>query len=796
MSHMPNGKSRTLYSACRAALFVAGSAPLLLATPALAAAAAAPDTIDDAIVVTARKQSETVLEVPISVSAMNADALRDRQVSSTSELAQFTPGLTMNQSFGRTGDRPIIRGASNVIVSEGKVGVFIDGIPFFGDFSSIDLASAQRVEVIKGPQSAVFGRGTLSGAINIVMPRPGDVLQGRVSGTLGTYSRQEFAATISGPIANGISFEVGGRYYNVDGQWENTAVPGTRIGGQRSKSTNLALFFDPSDDISASIRWLHQEDEDQHMPIRLMPATENNCFLNTRTYFCGVVPPVRDMQINTDRLLRPGLHRNADRLLGRIDWDIAGSGYALALQGGYSDTQDVNGIDQTYDGRAFFLLRGACRFVPIGNQDCNTSPFETTGGNYRRNHTIELRLTSPSTDRLRWRIGGYTAFDRTLPNTNYLQASDVGLPVLADQRRVRNYAVFGGIDFDVTPDLTIGVELRHQIDKVRNTSVSYVASDFFSAEELARLTRPNPNQVIGTDLDREATFKATLPRITLNWQARPDLSFYAQYAQGNSPGGFNQLAAPKTTYDEEKLINYEIGMKTTGLGFDYLGVSLFWQDYKDQVLTNTYTTQTMVNSYAVNIGRTRLRGIEVEGHLPLVDDILKLQFNYTYLDAKITRGIEAEMAVLLMGSACKTGGAVNLDLPGCRDAASIVGHRPPMASKHAGSAGLRFNHPLAGAFDLFAGVDYIYRSSFFDQVMNLAETGDSHTFNAQIGIHDNNGLRVTLWGRNMLNNRTPVGILRYLDFVAPKTPSGDNARAFAITPPRKPEYGITIAKSF
>ena len=154
------------------------------------------------------------------------------------------------------------------------------------------------------------------------------------------------------------------------------------------------------------------------------------------------------------------------------------------------------------------------------------------------------------------------------------------------------------------------------------------------------------------------------------------------------------------------------------------------------------------------------------------------------------------MAILLKGSACKSGSVINLDLPGCRDAASIVGKRPPLVSKHSGSAGLRFDHELAGNFSLFAGLDYIYRSSFFDQVMNLAETGDAHTFNAQIGVHDDNGLRITLWGRNMMNNRTPVGILRYLDFVAPKTPSGDNARAFAISPPRKPEYGLTITKSF
>lgn len=778
------------------AVLLAGAA-ILSSVPASAAMAA--DAVEDdadAIVVTARKQTESVLDVPIAVSAMTQAEIVDRQVSSVADLAIFTPGLSMNQAFGRYGDRPIIRGASNIGYSEGKVGVFIDGIPFFGDFSSIDLAGAERVEVIKGPQSAVFGRGTLSGAINIVMPRPGDTFKARVTGTLGTYSRQEIMATVSGPIAPGIGFEASARYFNVDGQWENTAVPGTRVGGQRTRNSNLALFFDPTENLSASIRWLHQEDEDQHVAMRLQPASANNCFLNTRTYYCGVVPVVRDMQLNTDRLPRSGLFRNADRILGEINWDIAGSGYNLSFQGGYSDVNEVLGLDQTYDGRKFFILRGSCRFVPIGNQDCNVSPFESTTGSYRRNNTQELRLTSPGTERFRWRIGGFTSFDRLLPNTDYLQAGDAGLPLLTDEKRVRNYAVFGGVDFDVAPGLTLGAELRHQVDKVRATSRSYVATEYFTPEEIAKLTFPNPNQVIGTNAEREVTFKATLPRFTLNWQARPDLSFYAQYAQGNAPGGFNSLQAPSTTYEEEKLINYEIGMKTTGWGFDYLGVSLFWQDYKNQILTNTYATQTTASTYAVNIGRTRLRGVEVEGTLPLVGDTLKLQFNYTFLDAKITEGVEPEMAVLLKGTACKTGSAINLDLPGCREAASIVGKRPPLVSRHAGTVGLRFDHWLAGDFNMFAGLDYLYRSSFFDQVMNLAETGDSNTVNLQFGVHDTKGLRITLWGRNMLDNRTPVGILRYLDFVAARTPTGDNPRAFAITPPRKPEYGITVSKSF
>src|SRR5690606_35072979 len=152
------------------------------------------------IIVTARRREETILDVPIAVSAFSSEAIEDRLVQDITDLADFTPGLQIQDAFGRSGDRPVIRGASNILFAEGKVGIFIDGAPYFGDFSSLDLANVDRVEVIRGPQSAVFGRGTLAGAINVVLRRPGDELEGRLSLTYGNYERRELSASISTPI--------------------------------------------------------------------------------------------------------------------------------------------------------------------------------------------------------------------------------------------------------------------------------------------------------------------------------------------------------------------------------------------------------------------------------------------------------------------------------------------------------------------------------------------------------------------------------------------------------------------
>lgn len=792
-----------------AALLLAGSAYALVAAPAWAqvsdtaaqeaASGAAADGIDAAIVVTARKKEETLLDVPISVSAFSAARIEDRMAQDITDLAEFTPGLQMQEAFGRGFDRPVIRGASNILQAEGKVGIFLDGAPYFGDFSSLDLANIERVEVIKGPQSAVFGRGTLSGAINVVLKRPGKELEGKVSATVGNYDRRELSGFISAPITDWLGVQVGAKIFDINGQYRNLALAGERLGDQNSRQYTAGVFLDPSPDVRASIRWLHQRDDDGHYAIALQPASANNCFLTTRPYFCGTVEPPKSFGLNTDELQRPGLYRNADRVVSDLAWDIAGSGYEFSVQAGYSDLVEVVGTDQSYDARNFFLLGspGICAFVPIGNQLCTQSGFNTTDGTHRKTETYEARISSPATDRFRWRIGAFTSLDRSEAMEEYLEASELGLDILADSRRVRNRAIFGGVDFDATDTLTVGVELRHQVDKVRNTTPSYRAGDVFSAAYLAGLRLPNPNQIVGVAAVREGKFSATLPRVTANWKAAPNLSFYAQYSKGNAPGGFNPVQAPRSTFDEEKLTNYEVGVKTTRFGFDYLNLSAFWQDYANQVLTNTYVTPTAINSYKANIGETRIRGLELEGSYPLIRRTLKLQFNYTYLDAEIREGIEADQAILLLGRACKTGNTTNLDLPGCRAAASIAGNQPPLVSKHMGAIGLRSNHELTTGLTLFTGADLIFRSSFYD-VLNLTRSGDSAKVNVQIGVHDDHGLRVTLYGRNLFGDDAPVGVLRYVDLGAgvPRSPSGDSSRAFAITPARKSEFGLTVSKAF
>lgn len=782
-------------------IFLAGVAFAALASaaaPASAQQASNTDpeatTVED-IVVTARRREESLQDVPIAVSAFTEATIENRQLEDLSDIARYTPGVQLQQAFGRDGDRPVIRGASNILISDGKVGVFLDGIPWFGDFTTLDLDIAQRVEVIRGPQSAVFGRGTLSGAINVVTRRPGDDWSGRVSYTAGTDNRLSVSGVMSGPLMDGVGVMLGMTQNDVDGQYQNQIGLREDLGSQSSKGLYGGLFFNPHPNFDASIRYFRSEDRDSHFAVALQNSTFNNCFQSTRSYYCGEIPTPTRFALNTDRFLMPGLKREAERFIADVNWNIAGSGYVLSYLGGMNDVYEASGYDQSYDERDFFLIGAGCPFVPIANRLCGRSPFNDTSSSNRETQTHELRLSSPGGGFLTWNIGVYSANDELTPSPEFLEATEVGLDTLGAVNEVQTRAIFGGIDLAFSDTLTLALELRYQEDEVTSTNQPYTASTYFAPAYLATLRSSNPNAVVGTTLTRTTQFDNTLPRATLTWEPSSDLTLYAQYAKGNSPGGFNDPAAPVTTFEEETLTNYEIGAKTRLFGFDYLNASLFWNTYEDQVLTNTFQAPTVVQSYRANIGESELRGLELEGAYSLTDN-LSARFTYSYLDAEITEGVDGDQAVLLNGAACKTGTAINLDRPGCRSAGSIVGKRPPLVSEHLASAGIRWDgDALESGWTPFASADVSYRGEFFEQVHNNITIPSSTRLDVQLGVQNDN-LRLAFWGRNITDDDTPQGVLRYVDFPAALTPSGDRPRAFAVTAAPGASYGITLSARF
>lgn len=183
----------------------------------------------DVIVVSARKKDEGLLETPVAVSAFSESAIENLQLESVDDIARFTPGLSFSKAFGRSSERPVIRGQANVLAGvqfgvESGTAYFIDGVYYSGSIQNLDPNDLQRVEVIKGPQSALYGRNTYAGAINFVTRGGTETFEATGKMRFGNHGTRELAASISGPIAEGLTGRLSFRDYEYGGEHRNAVI--------------------------------------------------------------------------------------------------------------------------------------------------------------------------------------------------------------------------------------------------------------------------------------------------------------------------------------------------------------------------------------------------------------------------------------------------------------------------------------------------------------------------------------------------------------------------------------------
>ena len=207
------------------------------------------DTASGDIVVTARRREESLKNVPIAITAITGDRLKELQVNSVKDVANYTPGLNINSdSVGRA--FVSIRGIGTTLIDtvQPGVGIFIDGIyqPNTSYLNS-PIVDVARIEVLRGPQGTLFGNNTLGGAINVITRQPSNQWTGRLDAAYaGTDDYQSLSGTVSGPIARDVlQFRIGGAYHKQDGFMYNTLTPGN-MNPLRQESLGGTLRFTPA----------------------------------------------------------------------------------------------------------------------------------------------------------------------------------------------------------------------------------------------------------------------------------------------------------------------------------------------------------------------------------------------------------------------------------------------------------------------------------------------------------------------------------------------------------------------
>ena len=410
------------------------------------------------ILVTARKISESIQEIPLSITAFGAEQIFQQQITNVEDIARFTPGVHISNQSGSRNNPPLrFRGLDPPSGERQKQtsSAFVDGVYLPGTSQWISMNDIERVEVVKGPQSAFFGRATFGGAINFITKTPGNDWGGDVQMILGDNGREDLWLSAEGPIIQDkLAFRASGRLYSYDGAWDNPFPGSTSLGARETSSGSLTLSATPTENVAIKLRHVYTEDRDGLPTSFLVKGESNNCgpfttngVTGTADYYCGTLSadlisaglsvdtsPPADSTYKTEL----GLERFTNLTSLNVDIDIGD--YTLS---------SVTGVFS--EDTADFTVQIPNEFaVYVAWEDESTSQ--------------ELRLTSPQDERFRWMVGAYyldltyfknglVAFPCPNPGAIFCPPGGVrGSPsIFADTpqiaENVENTAIFGSLAF-------------------------------------------------------------------------------------------------------------------------------------------------------------------------------------------------------------------------------------------------------------------------------------------------------------------------------------------------------------
>jgi iron complex outermembrane recepter protein len=780
---------------CGAAL-IAGSAPL---------AALAQDTARDEILVSARKTEESIQEAPISVSAITAEQIAQKCLISIDDVARFAPGLSFSKAFGRSGDRPVVRGQSNVLANvqfgvEAGTAFFVDGIYYPTTIQSLDFNLVKQVEVIRGPQSALYGRNTYAGAINFVTIDPTEELTVRVNGRGATGGEKQVGGSVGGPIIPGVlGAVISGTYYEYDGQFTNQ-LTGKKVGQEESWNGTAIVTFTPGDNFRAKARVTYQQDNDGTIPLFLQGSAENNCLpgfrsnfyraggalnsgplatspgaLNNNQYYCGVIRARPDnIRLNTDAIGPGALQVDGTAFDGierkllvaglNTDWELA-EGFTISTATGYRTETELFGADSDHSDANIFAGPPVLAFTSV-----REPLFANTNRNDIRDWSQEVRADWQVFDRLRVMAGGFFYYqeDKGVDITKQSgeagvlfgqPSGDVGCAGTAqcsDKATVENWAVFGLVDIGITDKLSLTSELRYMEETKGLVQYGGNGLQIFPAAPATTRASNTENYLT--------------PRFTLSYQATDDMLLYFVYAEGVKPGGFNGTAGASVgqpTYAPEEADSFELGVKKTMLdGKLVFAGSGYYLDARNVQLTTAVPSTSAVNSIATNQGQGEIWGAEVELFYTPSEN-WDFSANYAFTDPKFTRGCDQDQWILTSGGGVFFGEGSPLNTSfngvfGGTATCDISGNRYPLVSKHMASGAATYSRPTLGGNTFFTSLNASYESSKFVQVHNFAETGDAFILGAQVGIRGERW-RANIFGRNLTNDDTITIATRWFD---------------------------------
>lgn len=673
------------------------------------------------VVVSARKRAESLEDSPISVKAFTEDAIRQAGIQTPQDFVNLTPNVTLVQTQNAGNSFLNIRGVSQARNSEMSAAVLVDGVLMSNPAQlNQQLFDIEQVEVLRGPQGALYGRNAIGGAITITTKAPSDETEGTIEVGAGSGDSTKFRGSLSGAVAgsDNLHYRLSGSYTDTNGFLKNTylnelADPAT------DQSMRLRLVWDPSDDLSVDFRISHSNLETQALYFVIDAEADDT-----------------DLDITVNN---PGNNeRNFLSSSLKVEWDTDGGTWTAITA--YDDLDEVLSGDQfsfTPRDQSYFNYDAFGDYIKFLTGDSLT---DLSQNQYLEVESLsqEIRYTSPDDQAIKYIVGAYAiSTDRYISTGNqidrgngvfdvyktfrpsvFVDPTNISpqLNILADSQDNFAWAVFGQMSMDLSETVELSASVRYDRDTRENTTET-----------------PALYNTSGLDLQfgdaRKESWSEMQPKLTLRWQPNDDTTYYADYSRGFRSGGFNQTgvgeavptAGVADVFDAQVAETFEVGAKT------------FFMDRRISASLALYTTD-FENAYFFLFDP----GTSTQ-NLGTIDEVTYSGLEFE-ANALISESLSAYIGV----------GLTDSEIDKAADP-SHIGNQAPLVSETTLNIGATYRQNtglFGGNADFIGRFDYQYTGDTWWEPGNVSSRSPITVVDFRIGLEAEDDWSLMFWTKN------------------------------------------------
>ncbi len=668
------------------------------------------------IVVTALRRSETLQDVPAAITAFTAEAIETAGIERPSDFINLTSNVNLVETQNAGNAFIVIRGITQARNSEPSVAVVIDGVQQVNPAQfNQELFDIEQIEVLKGPQGAVYGRNAIGGAIVIRTKQPSEDFEGQIRTGIDNGFSYWIRGGVSGPISDALRFRLAGSWLDSEGFLDNTFL-GEEADPVEDLSFRGTLLWSPTDNFTADLRGSLSR-------------------LRTQALYFNIVSDVNDTSLPI-RVNNPGQNdRDMENVSLRLNWETgAGTLSSVTSYDTLSEILTGDAFDFLPIPESFFFNLFEFLFGPGNGFDLNQSQFLDVQA-----LSQEIRFTSPESNSFRYILGAYAIdTNRFISTGNMIDTGNGVLPVfrtpstnplnpqfsfLSDRQNNFAWALFGNFTYDFTEKFSVDVGLRYDHDRRRNTTLT-------PPQFLNGFGQPNGT----TGEVRTVKFDDWQPKVTLTWEPTPTFTLYGGYSRGFRSGGFNQtgvggvarangIVGVDDIFQAETAETLEIGARASLL------------NRRLSLSANAYTTRNENSYFFVflaanstqnlgNVPKSRISGFELEARARPMQG---LEFNAAlgYTDSEITEFPDP----------------------------SVVGNELPLISRYTLNLGAQYRAPISGPdLRLLARADYRRTGRTWWEPFNTTSRDPVDLFDVRLGLEGGNW-SATLFAENTFDEK-------------------------------------------